>query len=139
MSKANIKLVRMELSHLKALSESDQIQNMLRLRGVGFVMLADDQPVAAAGLAILWGRVAKAWAIIPETTRLDYRLMVIIRRSIRRILPILRVSMELERIEAETKDDPKFCTWLKDYGFMAEGMMAKYRDSQTYWRFAWTN
>ena len=130
-------IVVLTRAHLDQLGETDAQQNALRLAGPAFCLLADGEPVAAGGIVRLWGNVGKAWTLHTEKARDSALLMRRIQKHVTTLIPVVRDVMELERLEAETLAEPKFCTWLSRLGFIAEGKMRKYRDGKDYFRFAW--
>lgn len=130
-------LVMLKLSHLLDMGETDAQQNGLRMRGPGFCLLADGEPVAAGGILRLWDNVGKAWTIHTERARDSALIMRRIQRHVVHQIPLVRDAMGLERLEAETLMQPKFCSWLSHLGFLFEGEMRKYRAGETHARFAW--
>ncbi len=132
-----IEVIPLEAKHLEAMNETDRIQNYMRLTGAAFVMLSDGEPVAAGGICRVWGKVGKAWMLHTEKARASQLLMRRIHRHVKIQMVAVRDAMGLERLEADTINAKPFRDWLERCGFEFEGLMRKYRDGETYARFAW--
>lgn len=133
----NFELVPLKLDHLLAVGETDVQQNRFRMNGPGLCLLVDGEPVAMGGIMHMWGRVGKAWTLQTEKAASSKLTMRKIHGIAKTQLPLFRSALNLERLEAETLSQPKYCSWLSRLGFIFEGDMAKYRDGETYARFSW--
>lgn len=132
-----VTLLPLTVAHLRAMGETDRLQNWMRMRGPGFTLFADGRPIGAGGIVRLWDNVGKAWTLHTEEARASALLMRRIEKAVRQQIPIVRDAMKLERLECETLAQPKYCSWLSRLGFIWEGEMPKYKDGETYARFAW--
>jgi hypothetical protein len=132
-----IEVVALTYAHLLQMGEIDLTQNSRHMAGPAFCMLADGEPVAAGGIVRQWDNVGKGWTLHTERARSSFFLMRNATRIVKTLAPIVRDAMGLERLEAETWAQPKYCSWLSHLGFVAEGVMRKYKNGEDFMRFAW--
>lgn len=122
---------------LHQMGELDDLQNGLRMCGPGFCLLADGKPVAAGGIVEFWKGSGKGWTIIPEDVLASKFLMRRVHQAVKRLLPVVRDGLQLQRLESETPVGTRGCRWLENFGFKHEGDMPQYRNGETFARFAW--
>lgn len=120
------RLVALNYAHLEAL-QIDANLRALRLVGPGFCLLAENEPVAAAGVVMFQQHVGMAWVHITLRAKKSPFLMRRIHRYVKQQLPIVFRAMNLEKMIAEANlDEPMHCSWLEYFGFRASGTFRRY-------------
>lgn len=111
-------LVTLKLAHLAALGETDGTRNVIRLSGPAFCVLAEDQPVAAGGIARLAAHRGVAWVLLTDRAHSSALLLRRIHRYVKTQFPLIRTACGIYEIDAEAdENNPQACAWLEYFGF----------------------
>ena len=137
-----IEIVPLTIAHLADMGEADDANNRLLVTGIApsecFALLEDGRPIAAAGCTVTRPGVGLVWTLQPEAILASPRLFRRFFAQVKKIWPVVRDNMAVERFEALClADKPEHCRWLEHFGFTLEAArMRKYQHGQDYAMFS---
>lgn len=124
------------VDHLLAMDKPGHDAKVTTTGAVGWALIVDGKPMAAAGLVPAFEHTAYAWAMFTDEARQSALIMRRAHWAIRQMLSTTRDKLGLERIQADAEAGQP-CAWLERLGFQFEGLMAKYCEGRTFARYAW--
>jgi hypothetical protein len=107
----------------------------LEQKGLAYTCMINNQPIASAGMKIIWGGVAEGW-VLATSKVWDHPL--VIARAIKKNFARLARENKIKRVQtavrADFKTGLKFAKWL---GLENEGLMKHYGfDGSDHYRYA---
>jgi RimJ/RimL family protein N-acetyltransferase len=107
----------------------------LEQTGLAYTCLINDEPIASAGMKIIWNGVAEGWVLASNKV---WNHPLVIARAIKKNFARLAKEHQIVRVQTAVRADftmgLKFAKWL---GLEEEGLMKKYGfDGSDHYRFA---
>ena len=97
-------------------------------------IFVDGEPIATAGVAVLWPGVGEAWTIV--TSRAE-KAKISLHKAVRRGLDDVQDHLPLRRVQAVVRADyERSQRWVERLGFVNEGLMRSYGpEGADYYRY----
>ena len=113
--------------------EGDALE--LEQNGLAYTCIINDEPIASAGMKVIWNGVAEGW-VLATSKVWDHPL--VIARAIKKNFARLAKENNIKRVQTAVRADfkigLKFASWL---GLEEEGLMKKYGfDGSDHYRYA---
>ena len=107
----------------------------LEEEGLSFTCMINNEPIASAGMKILWNGVAEGWVL---ATNKVWKHPVVIARAIKKNFARVAKEHNIHRVQTAVRSEfaigLKFAKWL---GLQEEGLMKKYGfDGTDHYRYA---
>lgn len=107
----------------------------LEQKGLAYTCMINDEPVASAGMKIIWDGVAEGWVLASSKV---WEHPVLVARAIKKNFARLAKEHKINRVQTAVRADfqigLKFAKWL---GLEEEGLMKKYGfDGSDHYRYA---
>ena len=107
----------------------------LEQTGLAYTCLINDEPIASAGMKIIWNGVAEGWVLASNKV---WNHPLVIARAIKKNFARLAIEHKIHRVQTAVRSEfgigIKFAKWL---GLENEGLMKRYGfDGADHYRFA---
>jgi RimJ/RimL family protein N-acetyltransferase len=107
----------------------------LEQQGLAYTCIINDEPIASAGMKVIWDGVAEGWVL---ATNKVWNHPLIVARAIKKNFTRLAKENNIKRVQTAVRADftigLKFASWL---GLENEGLMKRYGfDGSDHYRFA---